>query len=192
MARRLSDEKRQALLNAAIETIAAEGASAATATIARVAGVAQGTLFLYFPNKSTLLNAVYLAMKADLRQALLADFPGKKSVKARSRHIWMRYVNWGACNPSHRRALSQLTVSEIITEKTRRIAGEGFDGLRDLILDWPGFCGSAPKGKRQGDFAAAMLTAIADTTIDFIVREPRQAERYTDAGFEAFWRAAAG
>lgn len=192
MARALSNEKRQALLDAAIETVARDGVGAATAKIAQLAGVAEGTLFKYFPNKSALLNAVYLALKAELREALLAEFPGKESVKARSRHVWTSYVNWGAANPSHRRAVSQLAVSEIITEETRHKSREGFAALSDLMLAWPGLCCSVSKGKAQGDFAAAMLTAIADTTIDFMVREPRRAKEFSVAGFEAFWRAAEG
>jgi hypothetical protein len=36
------------------------------------------------------------------------------------------------------------------------------------------------------------MSAIADTTMDFIAREPAQAKRHTKAGFDAFWKAAAG
>jgi hypothetical protein len=32
---------------------------------------------------------------------------------------------------------------------------------------------------------------LADTTMEFIGREPTQAEQYRDAGFEAFWNAVA-
>jgi hypothetical protein len=39
---------------------------------------------------------------------------------------------------------------------------------------------------------SANMSAIADTTMDFIAREPAQAERYTKAGFDAFWKAVAG
>jgi len=39
---------------------------------------------------------------------------------------------------------------------------------------------------------SAIMSAIADTTMDFIAREPAQAKRYTKAGFDAFWKAVAG
>ena len=39
---------------------------------------------------------------------------------------------------------------------------------------------------------SAQTAKIADTTMDFIAREPAQAKRYTKAGFDAFWRAVAG
>jgi hypothetical protein len=39
---------------------------------------------------------------------------------------------------------------------------------------------------------SAIMSAIADTTMDFIAREPARAKRYTKAGFDAFWKAVAG
>jgi hypothetical protein len=36
------------------------------------------------------------------------------------------------------------------------------------------------------------LTAIAETTMEFIAREPAHAKRYTKAGFEAFWKTMTG
>jgi len=39
---------------------------------------------------------------------------------------------------------------------------------------------------------SAMMTAIADTTMDFVAREPAQAKRTTKAAFDAFWKAVAG
>jgi hypothetical protein len=36
------------------------------------------------------------------------------------------------------------------------------------------------------------MGAIAETTMEFIAREPTHAKRYTKAGFESFWRAVTG
>jgi hypothetical protein len=33
------------------------------------------------------------------------------------------------------------------------------------------------------------MAAMADTTMNFIAREPARAKHYTKAGFEAFWKA---
>jgi hypothetical protein len=35
------------------------------------------------------------------------------------------------------------------------------------------------------------MAALAETTMDFIAREPAAADRYRKAGFEAFWHAIA-
>ncbi|MGB8810289.1 MAG: helix-turn-helix domain-containing protein, partial [Acinetobacter calcoaceticus] len=56
MARPRSEDKRNAILSAAIETLAELGERASTSKIAKVAGVAEGTLFTYFSSKEELLN----------------------------------------------------------------------------------------------------------------------------------------
>ena len=40
-------------------------------------------------------------------------------------------------------------------------------------------------------FVSAVMSAIADTTMDFIAREPAEAGRTTKAGFDAFWKGVA-
>lgn len=72
MARPKSEDKKQALLEAATVAFAQSGIAASTSLIARNAGVAEGTLFRYFPTKDDLLNALYLHLKQDLCQAMLA------------------------------------------------------------------------------------------------------------------------
>jgi AcrR family transcriptional regulator len=52
MARPRSEDKRNAILEAATEVVAEQGVSAPTARIAKRAGVAEGTLFTYFENKT--------------------------------------------------------------------------------------------------------------------------------------------
>ena len=72
MARPKSEDKKQALLEAATAAFAQSGIAASTSAIARSAGVAEGTLFRYFATKDDLLNALYLHLKSDLCQAMLA------------------------------------------------------------------------------------------------------------------------
>ena len=64
MARPKSDDKRNAILAAATQVVAEQGVGAPTATIAKVAGVAEGTLFTYFATKDELLNRLYLELKS--------------------------------------------------------------------------------------------------------------------------------
>lgn len=69
MARPKSEDKKQALLEAATQAIAQSGIAASTAVIARNAGVAEGTLFRYFATKDELINTLYLHLKQDLCQS---------------------------------------------------------------------------------------------------------------------------
>ena len=75
MARPRSPDKQEAILAAAARALAEDGASATTARIARLAGVAEGTVFTYFDSKDALLNALYLDLKAGMRDAMMTGFP---------------------------------------------------------------------------------------------------------------------
>jgi AcrR family transcriptional regulator len=63
VARPRSDEKRADILAAAGRVIGDFGPSAPTARIAKEAGVAEGTIFIYFDTKDELLNELYLELK---------------------------------------------------------------------------------------------------------------------------------
>src|SRR3981189_3369263 len=189
MARPLSEEKRTAILEAATEVVALLGVSAPTAKIAKGAGVAEGTLFTYFANKDELLNLLYLALTGDLPEAMMTGYPAGKSIIERSRHVWDRYIGWGSAYPLKRRAMRQLAVSDRITEESKKLIGDAFAEFDDMMRE----CAVGGAMRRQPpSFVSAIMSAIADTTMDFIAREPAQAKRYTKAGFDAFWKAVAG
>lgn len=188
MARQKSEDKRNALLAAATQVVAEQGLGAPTARIARVAGVAEGTLFTYFGSKDELLNALYLDLKGDLRDAILPAYPRAGSIRERAWHAWKAYVEWGVAQPPRRRALAQLSVSDRITPETRAQAESAFGDLHGLI---DGSVAAGTVRDQPPGFTAGIMTALAEMTMDFVIRHPGDAERYTRAGFEAFWRAIA-
>src|ERR1700678_906370 len=105
MARPKSEDKRNAILSAATQVFAERGLSAATSAISSAAGVAEGTLFTYFKTKDDLINALYREIKLELADAMMSDFPRKKNIRTKLRHVWDRYVNWGIANPRQRKVL---------------------------------------------------------------------------------------
>src|SRR5258707_6580713 len=169
MARPLSEDKRTAILEAAAEAVAVLGVSAPTAKIANGAGVAEGTLFTYFANKDELLNRLYLELKMDLRDAVITGYPAGKSLIDRSPHFWDRYIGWGSAHPLKRRAMRQLAVSDRITEETKKLVGDAF-GEFDAMMRG----GAAGGGRRRQppSFVSAIMSAIADTTVDVIALGP--------------------
>ena len=189
MAHPRSEDKRAAILEAAAEAVAVLGVSAPTAKIAKGAGVAEGTLFTYFANKDELLNRLYLELKLDLRDAVITGYPAGESLIDRSRHFWDRYIGWGSAHPLKRRAMRQLAVSDRITEETKKLLGDAFAEVNDMMREWA--AGGAMR-RQPPSFVSAIMSAIADTTMDFVAREPEKAKRYTKAGFDAFWKAVAG
>ncbi len=96
MARPKSEDKKQALLEAATQAIAQSGIAASTAVIARNAGVAEGTLFRYFATKDELINTLYLHLKQDLCQSMIMELDRSiTDAKMMTRFIWNSYISWG-------------------------------------------------------------------------------------------------
>jgi hypothetical protein len=88
VARPKSEDKRNAILDAATRVFAERGLTAApTSEISKEAGVAEGTLFTYFKTKDDLMNALYREIKLELADAMMSGFPRKKSVRTRLQHV---------------------------------------------------------------------------------------------------------
>ena len=99
MARPRSDDKQQAILSAAIRTIALQGPGAATALIAKEAGVSNGSFFTYFETKADLLNRLYTDLKAEMAAAALDGLPLDKDLHEQLRHLWTHWLRWATACP---------------------------------------------------------------------------------------------
>ena len=186
MARPKSEDKRNAILDAATRVIAERGLSAApTSEISKRAGVAEGTLFTYFKAKDDLINALYREIKLELADAMMSDFPRKKNVRTRLRHVWDRYVNWGIANSKQRKALAQLQVSEALTKESKDAGSAPFVEFQTMIRD------TIEQRIFRNDLPVELisksLAALVEATIDLMVSNPSKAKTYRDSGFQMFW-----
>ena len=81
MARPKSEDKRNAILDAATHLFAERGLTAApTSEISKLAGVAEGTLFTYFKTKDDLINALCREIKLELADAMIRISPGRRKL----------------------------------------------------------------------------------------------------------------
>src|SRR6266498_6162266 len=119
MARPLSEEKRQALLDAAAEFVASLCTGASTAKIAKAAGVSEGTLFTYFPTKDDLLNQLFMEIEANFTATMLAPYPVDASPRDLLCLVWNRLIDWGLAHSTSRKALRQLKVLDRVTTESR-------------------------------------------------------------------------
>src|ERR1700730_13401752 len=186
MARQKSEDKRQAILSAAVTQIAREGLGASTASIAKEAAVANGTFFTYFETKQELLNQLDVELRLELIAVVREGWPDASSPRARFKHCWMRWTKWGADFPDKRKALAQLGVSDLVTAETRAL------GLREAEFTLDAIREIARKGALKGQpsaFLFSIVEALAGTTMDFMIRDPRHAEGIQTSGFEAACKA---
>jgi AcrR family transcriptional regulator len=187
MARPKSEDKRNAILSAATQVFAERGLGAPTSAISQAAGVAEGTLFTYFPTKDELINALYREIKLELADAMMSNFPRRAGIRNRFQHVWDRYVIWGVNNPTQQKVLQQMMVWGGLSQESRLAGITPFLEIEKtaeaavaqrLFLD------------RPLEFIRATMSALADTTMEFMRHYPDQAEQYRQDGFEMLWSAA--
>ena len=128
LSRARNKEKEKTILSAAVRIVAADGVGASIARITKEAEISVGSLYAYFASKDALLNALYLSLKAEVAEALLAECPVSGSAKERGRYLWNQYIFWALANPEKQQAMQQLSVSSHI--KTAAIKAD--DGLRGM------------------------------------------------------------
>ncbi|HEV2634384.1 MAG TPA: TetR/AcrR family transcriptional regulator [Actinocrinis sp.] len=185
MARPRSDDKRTAIMLAAARVVATQGLGAATATIAKEAGVSNGSLFTYFDTKADLFNQLYLELKSDMGAAAFGGMPAGDDPREQMLHMWSQWLRWATAYPEKRRALAQLDVSDEIATSTHEIASRAMAGIAGVLerSRANGPMRDAPLG-----FVVALANALAETTIDFIIRDPDNAQMHGRVGFDALWR----
>ena len=170
---------------AATRIIAVEGLGAATAAIAKEAGVSNGSLFTYFETKTDLLNQLYVELKTEMAAAALDGLPAEADIREQMLHVWTHWLRWATSSPEKRRTLAHLGVSDDIALESRQIASQAMAGVAKLLerSRENGPMRDVPLG-----FVAALMNALAEAAIDFMIRDPANAGKHGAAAFEALWR----
>jgi AcrR family transcriptional regulator len=89
MVRILSADRRETILNTALKLFVAKGVNnTSTAEIAKAAGIATGTLFLYFATKQELLDELILRIGRDLANSINQQLDPAFSARETFWQIW--------------------------------------------------------------------------------------------------------
>jgi len=185
MARPKSDDKRKAIMAAAMRVIVTHGLSAPTAMIAQEAGVANGSLFTYFETKADLFNQLYLELKTEVAAAALEGFPAGAELHDQLFHVWTKWMDLSVSCPEKRRALAKLQVFDEITPATRAAAHKTMAGIADLVERSRA---NGPLRKAPVEFVVAIINSLADATMDYMIQDPTNAKKHCKVGFDALWR----
>jgi AcrR family transcriptional regulator len=172
-------------MSSAIRVIASQGLSAATATIAKEAEVSNGSLFTYFETKTELFNQLYIELKTEMASAALDGLPTERDIREQLLHTWTNWLRWATSCPEKRRTLAYLDVSDEITLESHRAAGQTGAGIAVLLERSRA---NGPMRDAPLEFVAALMSALAEATIGFIIRDPSNADKHGKVGFEALWR----
>lgn len=184
MARPKSEEKRKALLSVAKKVFAENGLSASTASITKAAGMAEGTLFIYFKGKDDLMNTLYAEIKNDLADALLSGHLDTDTPEEGIRRVWNNFIDWGAENPDGLAVMHKLKVWVGLSPEVVDATLSRFAQLNSLIES------AISDGDLRDvpyEFMLAIFSAQAETTLQFIKQDQDNRELYKKSGFDLFW-----
>lgn len=100
MARPKSEDKRQAILDAALELfVERHFHGTAIPMLAQKADVADGTIYRYFKNKEELVNTLFIEKKAEMTAYLTRPFAPGASIKERLVQIGVRFLEYAEAHP---------------------------------------------------------------------------------------------
>ena len=185
MARPRNEDRRNAILKATTELVAKQGLGAPTAAIAKRASIPHGSVFTYFKTKTDLLNVLYVDLSREMTDIVLATMPAGEDICAQFHHLWETWISWGAANLSKRRAQTLLNVSDLVTEQNRNAA---FDYAEPVYQIFRRASASGALRDSPSRYIGGLIHGLAETTMDFIIRNPRKAKKLREAGLQAAWR----
>lgn len=186
-------DKKQAILDSALILFVERGVHASsTASIAKQAGVATGTLFHHFPTKTLLLNHLYLSIKQAFSDALTQALADKTkpttSIKEDAEYLWQHALDWGLSHPREQQFFLQYSLSsEIDIEVRDQAMNTVFYFLINLIQ----------KGQQQKCIAAFPIELMLQNchgqylaAIRYFNDNPDFGNEpyHRNASFELFWR----
>ncbi|WP_421220510.1 TetR/AcrR family transcriptional regulator [Aeromonas enteropelogenes] len=112
-------DKRRQILDAALALCAEDGLQgAATARIAKAAGVANGTLFHHFPSKEALILQLYQDVKQRMGAAICEANPAL-SLREQTRHYWQLAMAWMLAHPNELKFVLGFFHSPMLARETR-------------------------------------------------------------------------
>ncbi len=189
MARPKSKDKRDALMAAATRVIGLQGLSAPTAVIAREAGISNGSLFTYFETKAGLYNQLYLELKTGMAAASLEGLPEQAPLHEQFSRMWTNWMRWATSNPGQRRALALLDVSDDIAQPTRAASHQAMAEVADMMER---LRAGGPMRDAPMELVSTLMNALAEATMDFMIRDPAHADEHSRVGFDALCRMLGG
>lgn len=128
----LVKDKRKLLIEAAISLFSSQGFwNTSTASIAKHAKVATGTLFNYFSSKQDLIDGVFEEIEQELYRHLVVNLDD--DFKLELRKLWGCYIHWSLDNPIRHGLLTQLKMMELVSQQLEDEWEDQFDTFTSTV-----------------------------------------------------------
>lgn len=187
MPRKLSTEKRELYLRCALKLFVDNGVkNTSTAAIAKEAGTAAGTFFLYFPTKQALIHALVLEIGREQSETIKSLVSPLLSVQGTFFAIWDGSVRWFLDNLEAYQYFRQVRDSGLIADEVVRESERFFDYYYDAIQK-----GLTEKCIKPYpiELIGSMLYQDIVAVMNLIMAgsDPAKQQEYIQNGFDIFW-----
>lgn len=187
MVRKPAPDKRENFLKAALKLFVANGVqNTSTAAIAKEAGTAAGTLFIYFPTKQDLINELVLKIGRGQSDTLKTLLDPSLSVRDMFFTIWSSSIHWFLEHMDAYEYIQQVRDTVMVTEAVVRESAQFFGFYYDAIQ----------KGLKEGAIKRYPADVIGGFLYQDIVAvmnilraesNSRKQEELIQLGFDIFW-----
>ena len=187
MIRKLDPEKRENYLQAALKLFVENGVqNTSTAAIAKAAGTAAGTLFLYFPTKQDLIDELVLKVGREQAEYMNTILKGSFSVRETFITILEGSIRWFVQNVDAYQYIQLVRNTGIISESAVQESGKFYGYYYTAIQR-----GLAEERIKPYplDLIGEVLYQQIVAIMSFILTQPDPAEqeRYIQMGCDIFW-----
>jgi AcrR family transcriptional regulator len=185
--RTLNPDKRERLLASALKLFAANGVqNTSTAAIAKEAGTAAGTLFLYFPTKQDLIHDLVLKISQEQSESINARLDPSSTAREMFLTIWNGSIRWFQENRDAYLYIQQVRdsgmIADTIVQESNKYLGYYYEAIQ--------------RGFQEGSIKPYPFELIGGFLYQAVVAVmnliktqsgPEKQEAYIRQGFEIFW-----
>ncbi|WP_273058566.1 MULTISPECIES: TetR/AcrR family transcriptional regulator [Shewanella] len=186
----MTTDKKQAILDSALQLFVKKGFNAtSTASIAKAAGVATGTLFHHFPTKKDIMSQLFLSIKQEFATNMISNTDFSGDIEQDANTLWQKAIDWAIAQPLKQLFFLQYSMSADIDADVRKQAMNSILGFVVELIE---------QGKQQqiiADFPNALLLENCHgqylAAIRFFTDNPNLGDddAHRNASFRLFWQA---
>ena len=173
--RRRDEEKERRILAGTLALVAQQGlAGLSMEAVARAAGVAIGTVYIYFESKEALLNALYLETKRAFSREVLGEVGVSGPVRPTFERMCVAYMKYVSAHRAEMLFMQQFRNSPFVLEQTLAASEDAAAPLVALL----------ERGKAEGllkDVPTPLMLAFLQATLAeltaYVGNEPTRQHR---------------
>ena len=183
-------DKKNAILTSALALFVRQGFHAtSTASIAKAAGVATGTLFHHFPTKDCIINHLFLTIKQEFADTIISNSQVTGNIESDANALWQNAIDWAISEPLKQKFFLQFSLSAEINAATRQQAMNGILGFIVELIE---------EGQQQNIIAHYPVDLLLQNchgqylaAIRFFTDHPGLGKdtSHRHASFQLFWKA---